>query len=108
MCISNKYKACISVSEVKKSPYWMYTLNGEGRMIPFIQSPYLQKRRQELPKIFAPNGAIYLAETKNFIKNKGFVSKDTYAYEMPKNRSLDIDNEEDFVVLEEILRRNFN
>lgn len=46
---------------------------------------------------YIPNGAIYIANKKNYIKNKGFFVNDiTTFYVMSKTKSIDIDSLEDF------------
>ena len=49
------------------------------------------------------NGAIYLARTDWLRQNKKFVSEGTVAYEMPVQRSIDLDTESDFHQLKIIL-----
>ena len=104
MCAARKAKAIISVTEPDKSPYWVYSLDNNGFMRPVIQSDFLTKRRQDHPKVYVPNGAIYIAETSCFIENKNFAPDMTIAYKMPKERSLDIDTEIDFKILGALLQ----
>jgi len=42
------------------------------------------------------------------LENKAFISPDTYGYLMPKSRSYDIDDEEDWTEIESILSRSLN
>lgn len=87
--------ACVSVSEVEQNPYWMYRLSNSGTLRPVIESAQPVSRRQDLPEIYALNGAIYIADV-NWLRQIGtFVSPDTVAYVMPASRSLDIDNAND-------------
>lgn len=88
-CIDKKAPACVSVCEAEESPYWMYTLQGEGAMVPVINNGYL--RRQELPSVYILNGAIYVADVRWFAQARGFMSSGTVAYCMPRGRSIDID-----------------
>ena len=62
----------------------------------FIRPEILNKRRQDLPVFYRLNGAIYLAETDYLQECNGFLGPDTFAYEMPKERSVDIDSDVDF------------
>lgn len=88
-CIDNRAPACVSVCEVEESPYWMYTLQAKGTMVPVMKNRYF--RRQELPAVYVLNGAIYMADTTWFPKVLGFMTEDTIAYSMPRCRSIDID-----------------
>jgi N-acylneuraminate cytidylyltransferase len=104
MCIKKKAKGCISVTEPDKSPYWMYKLDENDFISPLISSEHLTKRRQELPRVYVPNGAVYIAEIPFFLQTKSLVSESTIAYKMPKNRSLDIDTNLDLAILDVILK----
>ena len=65
-----------------------------------------QKRRQELPKLYTLNGAIYICKTK-YIDNLDFYSDKSFAYIMDKKSSIDIDEELDLRYAEFILNNNF-
>ncbi len=90
--------SCVSVCEVDQSPYWMYRVESDNklqRLLPELQSI---TRRQDLPPVYILNGAIYIARIDWLRANKNFVSSETVAYFMPKERSLDIDTAEDFEI----------
>jgi N-acylneuraminate cytidylyltransferase/CMP-N,N'-diacetyllegionaminic acid synthase len=53
-------------------------------------------RRQDLPLVYEPNGAIYIAEINNLLDEGSLITTDTVGYEMPRDRSLDIDTLDDF------------
>lgn len=103
-CIDKEAPACVSVCEAEESPYWMYTLQGRGAMVPVISNDYL--RRQELPPVYVLNGAIYVADAQWFAQARGFMSSDTLAYCMPRCRSIDIDVVEDLELVEAELNKS--
>lgn len=96
----NEAPACVSVTEPEKSPFWMYTINQKGLMKPLIQQESLVGRRQDLPLVYALNGAVYVAESDWLKENKSFLTEETIAFIMPKQRSFDIDTEMDFLMCE--------
>lgn len=100
--------ACVSVSEPEKSPYWMYTLQHGGAMQPLISQKENAVVRQDLPDVYALNGAVYVADIKWLLDTKSFLTNETVAYIMPKSRSYDIDTEEDFLLCEWIYERGTN
>ena len=51
--------------------------------------------RQSLPKVYMPNGAIYIVKVEAFKKNATFLTKETISYTMPKERSIDVDSASD-------------
>jgi len=89
-------RAVVSVCPVEHHPFWCANLNKDGRIGSFLNPSGIYKNRQELPEYFRINGAVYLAYTSFFRKNKKFITKGTYAYKMPRERSVDIDAELDF------------
>lgn len=92
-----------SFCEVNEHPYWMFKIIN-GRIKPFIpeHTISLYPRRQLLPKLYILNGAVDIMRAK-CIKNDSLYGKDIRAYIMPRTRSLDIDTEEDFKILEFLL-----
>lgn len=103
--IETKSPACVSVTESGSSPYWMYKVNEAGMMQPLIQQEELITNRQELPIAYVLNGAVYVAEVDWFMQSQSFLTKDTTAFVMPKERSYDIDTEEDFLWSEWLMNR---
>ena len=105
LCAGKRINSCVSVTESEKNPYWMYSLNKNGRTRRLIQTEKQIDRRQDLPKVYALNGAIYVAQVDWLLNNKAFVTDETYAYIMPAERSVDIDNDLDFKFAEFLLLR---
>lgn len=97
-------KSCVSVCEPSKSPYWMYQKSEEEELlIPLLSEYSMVPRRQDLPPVYALNGALYLADVTWLQMNRNFMSKETVGYIMPKERSYDIDTILDFKICEYLL-----
>lgn len=92
--------SAVTVTEPAKSPFWSYTLEQDGRLQTLIDDELAVKRRQDLPDAYVLNGAVYTICIEEMLKCKCFVSEDTVANIMPPNRSLDIDTEFDFKLVE--------
>ena len=73
-------------------------------MIAFLRQEILNKRRQDLPIFYRLNGAIYIADMDYLHKYNGFFGPKTFAYKMPKNRSVDIDSDLDFKLVSLLLQ----
>jgi N-acylneuraminate cytidylyltransferase len=99
-CLESGAPACVSVAEPDKSPYWMYTVGSSGRMQPLIETGETFNRRQDLPQVFALNGAVYVADCRWLETSRTFVTPETTAYLMPKERSIDIDTLLDLKLVE--------
>ena len=82
----------ISVTKEDKPISWFKSLNSEGRI---LENNITLKNRQDEDDYFCPNGSIYIFK-KELIDNNKYYSDNTYAYVMPKSRSVDIDTQFDF------------
>lgn len=90
----------VSVTECEHSPLWTNTLPKNRSMYNFI-TPEKLKRSQDLDTYFRLNGAIYIYDVSTLIeRNAIFYCKDTYAYVMGSEFSVDIDNYQDFKLAE--------
>lgn len=92
----------ISVTKVTQPPEWMYTLDADGQMIPYILSEEL--RRQDTKLKYIPNGAIYIADINSFSENGYIFTKTSpQPYVMDSRTSVDIDDKFDFDLAEWII-----
>lgn len=105
--INSNSKSCVSVSDSESNPYWMYTMNENSKLFSLFPEKKLAANRQELPKTYSLNGAVYAAFIDFFIENKSFFYSNTIGYVMPRLRSIDIDDEVDFFVAE-VIYKNLN
>jgi len=104
LCLARGAHSCVSVSETEKSPFWTYTIGDADELnavIGDINTRPLQC--QEMPKYHNLNGAVFLAKTDWLRNNRDFVGQGTLAYQMDRNRSIDIDTEWDLVLAEALL-----
>ncbi|WLH02856.1 acylneuraminate cytidylyltransferase family protein [Pseudomonas beijingensis] len=95
-----KAESIISVCRCEHSPLWSNTLEADGFMDDFLRPEILNQRSQDLPVYYRLNGAIYLAKTESFLKSRGFFMRNSQAFIMPTERSIDIDTPLDFKVCE--------
>jgi len=105
LLFSKKAQTVISVCEVNHHPYCSNTLPEDGCMKDFIEPEVMNKNRQELPVFYRLNGAIYLAYWDYLKSQRSFFGKETFAYIMPKERSIDIDNEMDLKLAEILIEK---
>lgn len=104
-CIDHGAESCVSVTEVEHSPYWMYTLDGEQRISPLLESPEGSYQRQMLPKVYQLNGAVYVNRIDTLMKTHQTIEEGTLGYLMPRERSYDIDTLLDFEIAEMIMKK---
>ncbi len=97
-------KSLVSVCEVSESPYWMYTIDAGGKLSKLIDSDYSSQSRQGHPKVFRPNGAIYLIDIQAFERTGSFYDPVPVAFVMDVRNSVDIDYEIEFKLAECLLK----
>jgi N-acylneuraminate cytidylyltransferase/CMP-N,N'-diacetyllegionaminic acid synthase len=81
----------VSVCPADHHPYWMKRISEDGHLVDFLPMERSYHRRQDLPSVYASNGAIYLVRRDVIMEQETFYTDQTYGYVMPPNRSLDID-----------------
>lgn len=101
-------KAVISITEAFKPPLWMNTLPANQSMKNFISKKVRRLSTQKLPQYFQLNGAIFIGTIDYIKKNNGFFGNKTFAFIMPKERSIDIDEILDFKLAEVLLKEHKN
>jgi CMP-N,N'-diacetyllegionaminic acid synthase len=98
-----KYDSVVSVCEIEHPPQWMYTLAGES-LKPLIEGGKKVVRRQDAPKVYRLNGAVHVSSRDTTMKENRILGRNTKAYIMPPERSIDIDTELDFKLAELLMR----
>ena len=94
--------AAVSVVETDKSPHWMFTLGPDARLHRLLDGP-VPDRRQDAPRVMVLNGAVYVARIPWLAQARTFVTPETVAHVMPRERSVDIDTALDFALTEQLL-----
>lgn len=102
--LKNNSEGSVSISEARSNPYWTNILDTNERLKYFVEEGKKIKRRQDLPKIYEINGAVYVIKREAFLKYKNIEAEDVSAYLMDEENSLDIDNIIDFKLAEVVLR----
>lgn len=79
------------------------TLPRDGCMDGFLGPGLKDTRRQELPEYYRLNGSIYAARPSYLRARSGFHGPRTFAWTMPRGRSVDIDDADDFRFAEALI-----
>ena len=101
--IKKKFRLLLSVAENKNFFKSLYKKN--NTLFPYFNDKLITKNRQNLKKIYCPNGAIYIFYSDDFMKNKklGFVKSGYFI--MNKIDSIDIDDKEDYLLANYLSKR---
>ena len=96
----------VSVYEVgDHHPARMYRLSEDGRLIPYAEEPP-HRLRQALPPVYHRNGAIYACRRSVLIEHRTLIGLNTQPYIMPRERSINIDDELDLAFADFVLRQS--
>jgi CMP-N,N'-diacetyllegionaminic acid synthase len=106
-------KHAVAVLSVTESPYHpckMHLITTHGVLKRFVKNNSADNvPRQNLPKVYAENGAVYLNRISSLLEEKTLIPENkTHPYIMPFERSIDIDTLWDFYLAELILKDQKN
>jgi len=93
----------VSVCETKKPPYWCFTIE-KDHLKPVLEHYYPEKRRQDLPKTYLLNGAIFIYTPDKLKDGLNYYNSITLPYLMRLEESVDIDDKLDFIFAEALVR----
>lgn len=84
----------ISVCRAEHPVEWLLIMDAEGHLesVPLRERPL---NRQSARSAYRPNGAVFIAAPEQIRRNRGFHSPEARGFEMPVERSIDIDAELD-------------
>ena len=105
--LTSNCQSVVSICEMEHSPYWSFHVE-RGYLKPLMGEKYLKMRRQDLPSVYLPNGALFISSPKAIYETKSFYSCRVIPYIMPPERSIDIDCENDLLHAEILLKKNLH
>lgn len=86
--------SCVSVTKIKHHLSWLFTLEKNSTLRPLGRRDETFLNHAALP-VFTLNGAVYAAKVFWVSLNRTLVNEDTVGFEMPLERSIGIDTEDD-------------
>ncbi|NOQ31397.1 MAG: acylneuraminate cytidylyltransferase family protein [Helicobacteraceae bacterium] len=95
--------ALISVAKIDNKILKAFQDDNEGYIKGISNNKYPFMRRQDLPKTYISNGAIYFVNTESFLKTNSFFTDKTIKYEMSLESSFDIDTMDDLLKIKQYL-----
>ena len=90
----------VSVCATEKHPAWTFFVEEDQSLSPVSPQLNFASRRQDLRPAFSLNGAIYISPVDQYYNARSFLTENTRAFPMPRERSLDIDSTDDLLYME--------
>ena len=98
-------KAVVSVCRTEAAhPAFLYVLSKNGRLCPLTAESGSHLRRQEISPIHYPEGTVYVAHTRHLRTKRSFYTSETFAFEVPRWKAIEVDELEDLICVDAILR----
>lgn len=88
------------------NPWWAVKLDTQGHPEHLFPESASQ-RSQDLPELFCPTGAIWIAKANAVLKSKTFYGPDHVFHPMPWENAVDIDDYDDLRFAEALSQRSF-
>jgi len=95
----------ISVYEPDNTPAKAYKILESGEITGLVSADAPYTRRQDLPRCFQPNGAIYLFSVEGFTQSQCIPKFGVFPYVMEEERSFDVDTLADIQKIEAYLKQ---
>lgn len=103
---SSKVSNVITGMPARRSPYFnMVEINEDGFAELSKKPAQAIVRRQDAPKVYDLNASIYVWKRQALLENNTLFNTDTLLYVMPEERSIDIDTELDFSIVEFLMKK---
>lgn len=104
MAVARDADCCVSVSRSARPVEWFWRIDLDSKLVPILGSDSERPtRRQDAPAAYEINGAVYVVRPEWLSAQYDFICSGAVAYEMPTERSIDIDVEFDFALAEAVM-----
>lgn len=105
----SRAKAVVSVCRVEAThPSFLYSLGKDNQLFPLTAKYGSHLRRQELSPIHYPDGSIYITYTKSLQEKRTFYHSETFAFEVPRWKAIEVDELHDLICADALLRYKKN
>ena len=92
----------VSVNDSKANPYFNLFETDKDGFLKISKGEGDYSRRQDAPKVWEYNGAVYVMSVEALMKSPMSKFKKIIPYEMPGSRSIDLDTPQDWTIAETI------
>ncbi|MBI3793720.1 MAG: acylneuraminate cytidylyltransferase family protein [Nitrospinae bacterium] len=102
-----KASAIVGICKTEgQNPAFLVKKKSDDFLVGYENEDMRVLRRQDIQDVFFLEGSIYICQTDVYLDKKTFYHGGTIGYEVPKWKSLEVDDEYDMVTAEAIMRHN--
>jgi len=102
---NEKADSVVTVCEAEYNPYFVMMKIQNDNLVPFLKTEKPITRRQDAPKVYRLNGAVYAVRRDVLMNENKLFTGNTRAVIMPQERSIDLDSQLDFEFAEFLIKR---
>jgi CMP-N,N'-diacetyllegionaminic acid synthase len=103
--VNNSRENCvISVTQINNKILKSFFISN-GNLLPISHTSYITENRQELPRVFASNGAAYLFKKSDFMYHGNIPVEGAIPFVMDSETSIDIDDLSDYEYLTDLNKK---
>ena len=102
--LKEKKNNLITVNQSRKNPYFNI-IEHQGKKLKIVKKYKYLTRRQDAPTTYDMNASIYIWKRNFLLKSDNILTNNTSVYEMPFERSMDIDTKDDLKIVRLLMSR---
>lgn len=88
-----------------QNPAFLVRLDNQNRISGYVNPDMTVIRRQDVDDIYFFEGSLYISKTDVLLEKKTFYHSNTLGHIMPKYKTLEIDDIDDFVMVEALMKQ---
>ncbi len=102
--LSAEADSIVGISKTEdQNPAFLIKKNDRGFIVGYEDKQMEVKRRQDINDVYFFEGSVYISDVRVLMSKKTFYHDRTIGYEVPKYKSLEIDDIDDFIMVEAIM-----
>ena len=102
---SSTAKSIVGIGKTEdQNPEFLVSKNKNGFISGYKNKNMKVLRRQDISDVYFFEGSIYVSDVETYLERKTFYHQDTLGFEFPKFKSLEMDDMDDYIMIEAIMK----
>jgi len=103
--LSSEADSIVGISKTEdQNPAFLIKKNRQNFITGYENADMKVLRRQDIQDVYFFEGTVYISQTNALLTQKTFYHSQTIGYEVPKYKSLEIDDMDDFIMVEAMMK----